>query len=81
MQGKRYAIDSAMITAKAEMRLKKRRENPSLQKDTPQSRVSPVITCTPSTGGLPPVRFIASNIQPQTAVGRPANHGLIRHPL
>ena len=32
-------------------------------------------------GGLSPACFTASNFQPRTAAGRPANHILIRHPL
>ena len=42
---------------------------------------SQVITCTESAGGLSPTCFVASNVRPQTAVGRPAVHTLIRHPL
>lgn len=41
-----------------------------------ESRVDPVITCTHRPGGLPPMCFTASNIQPQQAAGRPAIHAL-----
>ena len=40
-----------------------------------------VMTCTERAGGSSPTHFTASNIQPQKAAGRPANHVLIRRPL